>query len=238
MEGNKTDEAAGVNNPERVQHEKTAKGFTDRLGIKDENAGQNIKDTADKMGVVGSIGALIMGFLVWTRSDDLLGFLIGFVIAVVGIYASFVLVSLLYSYSDMINISVEQSKILKRLEARSEYLTLEDPDEQQFPAEEQIANEPAASDMQMPSETDQDDADEEQNDIATNAGIKNDLERPSEAVSYDKMKRVAHYSERADSGIICPVCLKWQTAENDICFYCRCQFIFDDEQPVTDGRTA
>lgn len=217
------------------QAEKKVRNFRDKLGIKDENAGEKIKDMADKAGVIGSLGALISGFYLWSRTDSLLDFFIGLMIAALGVFASCVLVSFLYSYGDMITLSVEQTKILKRLEAKKAEEAAKmaaDMKQQTVPvAEPEPPVAPAAQGLR------EGNYDEEFGDAlwdSLNPGFKRP-EKPSEAIAVDRVGRSAHFAKRSEFGVVCPICGKQQIPDhiNDTCYRCSCQFIFDDDG---DGR--
>jgi hypothetical protein len=240
VEENIMDSSAAPGISGAAPNEKNKMSFKGKLGMKDEHAGEKIKDTADGAGVVGSIIALILGLFIWDNVPGLMGFVVGFVLAGAGIAASCVLVSLLYSYGDMINNSIEQTKILKRLEAKKIEGIPQSDDSDKLQQPEQAAE---AIDQKAAADLDQAETafvDNESSVVETNADeiekIKLDL--PSEAYDYDKSKRIARFEERSKWGVICPVCGKLQTADDDTCFRCSCVFIFNDERTDRKGRSA
>lgn len=226
--------------PEQMVNEKITKARTDRHMFNDVHAGQKIKDTADKVGVIGSISALLIGFLIWCRADDLPGFLIGLVLAAAGIFASFVIMSLLYSYGDMVSISIEQSVILKSLEARKTDELNKASTELLRPAEKSVSEADTAADIDQTAQAvAARDKDTEASKISNPAETKKkDPEEPLEAVFVDRTQRVAHFTEHSASGVVCPICGKLQMSDTDVCFRCSCKFVFEHEQPVGKGKTA
>lgn len=209
----------------------------EELVMTDENAGQKIKDTADRVGVFGSIGALILGFVIWNHT----GFLMGFLFASVCTVASWALYCLFYSYGDAVCIAIEQAKVLKKLEAEKKNSVL--PAAQQPLGSDtetiDVVDEDGAE-LVEPQEADQDVAEELLNAVedkrAETESMTTDL--PVVAYAYDQMKRTARFTERSRFGAICPVCGKWQTTKDDICFHCSCIFHFDDERRDASRRTA
>lgn len=204
-----------------------------------ENAGQRIKNTADKVGVLGTIGAIVIGLI----HCEKLGFVIGLLSASVLTLTACAFVSLLYSYGEMIRITLEQSKILRKLET-------EQNDEQPPPN-----NEPVTESQPDSEETADGQAESAAEELESAAGVELSSEEPAaaeapdmenkakpeppmEAYQYDIVKRIAHFTRRKKSGVVCPVCEKWQTPENDICFHCSCKFLYDDESQDTNNRIA
>lgn len=209
------------------------------IADKDEYAGEKIKNTADKAGVIGAIVALILGFYIWYNVPEPMGFIVGFVLASAGIAASCVLVSLLYSYGDIISKPVEQTKIIE-LEPEK---TTEIPQPDDSGAQQQPAPEAAAIDQNAPTvpgqaETVFVDTESSTAEAAAVEIKKKKSDVPSQAYEYDQSKRIAHFKERSRYGVICPVCRKLQTQDNDICFRCSCEFIFSDERTGRKGRTV
>lgn len=198
------------------------------MGIKDEYAGERIKDTADKTGVVISIAALVLGFLIWSRLQDTAGALIGIIIVGVGLFAAFVITSVMYSYGDMITISIEQTRILKRLEARKlSDLIAEKTAVSQYgsAADIQTAKSSAAADVgdgpeDAVSAADSEEAQETPGNKTTAAGT---------AVYVDRNNRIAQFSERLEAGVICPICGRQQSPSADACFFCGCVFVYDQD---------
>lgn len=207
--------------------------------------GQKIKNTADNVGIIGSFGALVLGVVFWGRADDLLGFLVGLGVVGVGIAGSFILMCLLYKYGDMVNSAIKQAEELLRLEMQKneEMLRTAAAEVQQQQAEEA---EPMIQEVTVDiSPTEQGSVeqnateDEFSADERGQAEVrKRSSELPLQADAIDRIKRVAHFYERSDSGVICPVCTKWQTAKNNACFHCNCKFVFDDELQNKEGMTA
>ena len=85
---------------------------------KDDYSGDRIKDLADKGGLIASVGSLIIGVVLWTRSTDIGGLVTGLVVTAVGITISIIMTRVVRSYGDMLNMTVEQTKIIKKLEER------------------------------------------------------------------------------------------------------------------------
>ena len=232
MEINRTHQQAAAPITEKAEHSDLLAG--------DENAGRRIKDAADKVGVFGTIGAIVIGLV----HCDKLGFTIGFLSASVLTLTTCAFVSLLYSYGDMIKITLEQGKILRNLEA-------EQNEEQPPPIDEQDAEpqpdseETAAGQTDSASEEPESTAAEEElsaeEPVAAKARTMENTAKPElplEAYEYDKAKRVAHFTRRTKSGVICPVCGKWQMPENDTCFRCSCEFYYDGESRDRNNRIA
>lgn len=221
--------------PAEDRLKRTTTGFTERLGIKDDYAGDKIKDLADKAGFVGMIGCLILGFIIWSKMSGIAGFLLGFLIAGAGIFASFVLVSILYSYADVVAHTIEQTKILKRLEERkkAEMKSLEQKAEDEMAMfvneAEQIAN---AEATQVKAEANSESAAEEEEidqEWKKSEKIRKLAKIPLHGVVDARMRRLAHFAERSHYGIICPVCGRKQESERDNCYFCDCRFVYDDE---------
>jgi hypothetical protein len=240
VEANIMDSPAAPGIPGAASDGKKEMSFKGKFVIKNENTGEKIKDTADRAGVISSISTLILGLYICDNVPGLMGFVVGFVLAGAGIAASSVLVSLLYSYGDMISNSIEQTKILKRLEAKK----IESIPQSDVSGKLQQP-EQAAETIDQNAATDLDQAetaffDNESSAVEMNADEinKNKLDLPSEAYDYDKSKRIAHFEERSRWGVICPVCGKLQTADDDTCFRCSCVFIFNDERTNRKGRSV
>jgi hypothetical protein len=262
VEGNQSGNSglSGVLEIERKDETKKVKVITEKFGIKDDFAGERIKDAADKIGVVGAMCAFIFGFLVWNRTNDLKGFLIGLLITAACIFGSYILVSILYSYGDMITIAIEQTRILKRLEGKE---VCDSPNvfatqrQEQDKTEQAPSADTAISATAVPeAQTDfnpasdkvpdqdsaavQDKTIEQQNDLKPELQeVKRKRREPPEtAVIYDRINRSSHFIKRPESNIVCPICGREQLSENDECFYCNCKFIFDNEQKANKGKTA
>jgi hypothetical protein len=213
---------------------------------KERFTGDKIKDIADKAACLGSVSAIVVGFLIWSRSDNLAGFLVGLLIVVVGIFASYALASVLYSYGDMVENSFEQTMILKRLEeqrAAELQSALEAPipavedrpeeDKNKLVAEaEAIQAEKTAALSAAQAASDSRPDEELNTDESRRRALAKKLKLPLHGVIDARMRRVAHFKERARYGIICPVCGRKQDSERDNCFFCDCRFLYDDE-PVT-----
>jgi hypothetical protein len=209
--------------------------YAEKFGIKDEYAGEKIKDVADKAGASCSICALILGFLLWERSGDILGLLTGLLVAGGGIFASYILVSVMYSYGDMVRLTVEQTRLLKRLEARKLSELLDTAGSAQ--KLEQQKKELSAAESSGPAVQEQEEADTAPpSDSMKEDGTKKEAVPSETAGSVDKLNRIARFAERPYTGIICPVCARRQAPDRDTCFYCGCSFVFDDEEG--DGRAA
>jgi hypothetical protein len=215
-----------------TEKEKPARpaSLTQKLA-RDELAGEKIKDIADRAGYVIGIVALAFGILIWSRIDDLTGFLIGFLIMCVGIFAAYILVIVLYSYGDMVTSTIEQTKLLKKLEtSRLSELKQEEvllqaagavlaarTDSPSFGTISESAGEtPAAPEAGV---------------SAPDAGI---LEEPSplHGVIDERTRSLGHFEKRSRHGIVCPLCGRLQDANRDKCYACSCRFVFDDEQPA------
>lgn len=235
-------EANHMSNPETTAAIEFAEQPKPVVG--DEKAGQRIKDLADKVGVFGSSGAIILGLFVW----DNLGFLTGFLFTVIVILAACAISSLLFSYGEAVSIAYEQSVILTKLEAER---TVEPPvantpeidrqpeERQPEDSEAEAAVPEAAGVVQEPPDISLDSSGDEPE--AAEAPVKEKEVKPklpSEAYEYDKVKRIAYYAERSRFGVVCPVCGKWQTPENDTCFRCSCKFCYDDDVQDRKNRTA
>ncbi|NLT15431.1 MAG: hypothetical protein GXY05_13940 [Clostridiales bacterium] len=204
-----------------------------------ENMGQRIKDTADKVGVFGTIGAIIVGLI----HCDKLGFVTGLLSASALTLATCAFVSLLYSYGDMIRITLEQGKILRKLEAEqndAQPPPTSEPDmEPQPDSHETAAGQAESSEQPEPTAADIGLSGEEPPDEAEPVTEKETApELPMEAHAYDKTQRIAHFARRTISGVICPVCGKLQTPDNDSCFRCSCRFYFDDESQDRNKHIA
>lgn len=205
---------------------KKTRVFSDKLGITGDYAGEKIKDIADNAGFIGAILALFFGFLIWYKADDLMGFLIGLVVSGAGIYASYILASMLYSYADMVRMNMEQMKSLKALEAKkAEELELAIVRQNK----EQNTVEAITADGMRQESNNADDV------------LIWELTEPREKTTEVKTKvvmvgtidsrtQIAHFDGRHDLELICPFCNRTQLAEGDGCVYCGCKFIYDDEQ--------
>lgn len=206
----------------------------------DENAGQRIKDTADKVGVFGTIGAIAIGLI----HCDKLGFAIGFLSASILTLTICAFVSLLYSYGEMIKITLEQCKTLRKLETAQKEEQQPPADEQDMgsltDSEETAAGQAESAAEQLESTAAEEELSAEEPVVAEVRDIENkaEPELPLEAYEYDTAKRVAHFTMRTKSGVICPVCGKWQLPENDTCFRCSCEFLYDDESQDRNNRIA
>ncbi len=172
------------------------------------------------MGIFGTIGSLLLGVLMWSQLSGLSGFLIGLVIAGAGVLPPVFFVSLLYNYGDMITVSIEQAKALKRLEA-------ERPKETPGTVKPETAQpELAQANLAVESEQETDSINEIEEEgiipveehVVEGEKINQDL--PLQAYEVDRVKRIAHFTRRSEEGVICPVCFKWQMPEDDKCFRC------------------
>lgn len=231
MEENNANSSA-ITNPEEEPEVKKVRVFSDKLGIKDEHAGEKIKYIADDAGFIGAILMLFFGFLIWYKADNLAGFLIGLVVAGAGIYASYILVSMLYSYGDMVTMSIEQMKILKQLEAKkteelalASALEIKEQWEKEQSAAVSAADDAVGQEPHTADDVSQQELTDPQGEIA---GVKTKVVT---VAMVDKMNRIAHFDGRPDLEIKCPLCNRKQSSESHMCFYCGCKFIFDDEQP-------
>lgn len=239
MEGTEIIAPAKTNMPEITQLVNKTKIFWDKPGIKDKEVGQKIKDIADNVGIIGSFGALVLGVLFWSRAEDLIGFLGGLAVVAVGVAVSFSLMSLLYKYADIVSSAIEQSEAQMKLEAQKteEMLRVAAEEAQQRLNDARDETELEAADEILLMEQDsieQYEAEEQGSTGALDqAKVRNEnSELPIQADTVDRMRRVAHFYERSDAGVICPVCTKWQTSKHDACFHCNCEFVFDDEQSI------
>jgi hypothetical protein len=227
-------EAKRMGNPTAAEiagtaEKKNAKSFE---SAGDEYAGEKIKDTADKVGMIGSVGALILGLYVWNNGKESLGFVFGLLIAGAGVLVSCLLVSLLYSYGDMLNETAEQTKILRRLAAKEcvEEVPVTGAVRAQTNEAETGEVEPAGAADEALAEPDT--IREEQ--IAAEADgaepARGNPDVPLVAFEFDRVRRIARFKSRSKAGVICPVCYKWQKPDGDICYRCSCSFVFADER--------
>lgn len=217
------------------------KQTVEKLSFKDEHAGEKVKNLADMAGFLGSVAALIFGFIIWFRANDIIGFLVGLMIAGGGIFVSYLSLLLLYSFGDMITNSIEQTKILKRLEEKklTEQLqqSIKPVDEEELKQQEITAiiiNQQKAAQTQQVPNFDEDFEDEEEIEVIESKADKRpkkNEKNPLTGVIDSRMRRVAHFAERSIYGIICPVCGRKQSSDQNNCYFCDCRFIYDKEQP-------
>jgi ribosomal protein L12E/L44/L45/RPP1/RPP2 len=217
-------------------------GMPEKLGMKDAYAGYRIKDVGDKAGFIGVIGSLVVGFMIWSRINDFSGFLIGFLVVGLGIFASYVLTSVLHSYGDMLTNSFEQTKILKRLEDQkiSDLLKREQEEAKQKQAAE--AAEAAAAEQadkeaqeEKSAEADEQPKEELNTPEAKRRALEKKLRLPLRGVVDARMRRVAHFAERSRYGVLCPICGRKQDSARNNCYFCDCKFVYDDE-PFQTGN--
>jgi hypothetical protein len=213
----KTDRIETAETAKELLKQKKKTAFTDKLGIKDAHAGEKTKEAADKTGAIIAVAALVLGFLLWNRLQDVTGFLIGILIAGAGIFIACIIVSVMYSYGDMITMSIEQTRILKALEAKKipEPICTNPP--------EQPTTAPVAK---LPAE-------------AAEPGLGKAPDNgplvPAVAVLVDKANRIAQFTGRSADGIICPICGRSQDAAADTCLTCGCKFLFEGESSFVSG---
>lgn len=228
---------------EEPKNEKTSV-FANRLTLTDEHAGEKIKDIADNVGFISAILALFIGFFIWYKGDDFMGFFIGLVVSGAGIYAAHIGVSMLHTYADMVTMNIEQMKILKELEATQveelaqakEREKKEQRERERREKEQRAADELTAAGMWQASSY-------------ANDALLRELAEPQEKAAgvrtkvvmvgmLDKRVQIAHFDGRHDLELICPLCNRTQLADGDGCIYCGCKFIFDDEQLLDNDITT
>ena len=236
MEGSTSENTASATTvpsdiPLAETRDKTLMGMTEKLGIRDEHAGERIKDAADRTGAVVGIGAILLGVLIWCRTQDIQSFLIGLLIAVGGLVISYMLVCVLYSYGDMITMSIEQAQILKRLETKkiSELISASTAERKVDAGKKTISAETTAVSSEearpIPAA-----ADEEVK--------KPNAAAPGTAVFVDRVNRIARFANSYETDLTCPICGRKQLSAGDECFYCGCKFICDDEKTVSRNKVT
>ncbi|SHH84732.1 hypothetical protein SAMN02745823_01169 [Sporobacter termitidis DSM 10068] len=209
------------------------------LGIKDEHTTEKIKNIADVGGFLGAVAAFVFGVVIWYQTNDGFGFAIGLLVAGGGMFASYFILMLLHVYADMITNSIEQTKILKRLEAQGRENALRRSAEEQ--AQAAAASETAApvspgdnADIAL-SEPDasQSPAGEQPGTSGTETAVSTTENNPTESGAADVgMRREAHFPKRTGADIVCPVCGRKQSSDMDFCYFCDCRFIYDEGEPA------
>ena len=201
-------------------------------GGREPLTGAKIRNIADWTGLFIDFVFIVVGVLVWSRYDSLTGFFIGFLIMCGGVFVSYVMVSIMYGYGDIVSNSIEQTRILQRLEAQK-LSELPEPEEAEPP--QPAAEKPAPQPIRpvTPAEPAEDEGDWEQVEI-TAPGSKSFKAPPTQGAPlrgvFDaKMRRVAHFAERSRHGIICPICERIQDSFRNDCYFCDCKFVYDDE---------
>lgn len=235
-------------NPEKELKQDEIERQTAERGEIVANSGVKIKDLADKAIIVGGIGSLILGFLIWIRSENLVGLLSGLLAVVIGLFGSYVLAALLRGWGDMVANSFEQTKILRRLEEQSfPNLPKRERPEDGGAGEKRVR--PAAADtepdepdrneteeaklLEIGDETEEEPEEEPRDELSDaqqkNLALSRKLKMPLHGIVDRRMRRVAHFAERSRHGIICPICGRRQDSDRNNCFFCDCRFVYDDE---------
>lgn len=214
---NQSNKAAQTEAPVRAKEPVTTKAFTPGFGSKKEQTGEKIKDIADKTGFIIVMFSVIMGFWTWNRIGDTSGVWIGILVMCFGMFSAYVVVKLLYSYGDILNNSIEQTNILKRMEAEkiAEKQRREQEEARRLQTEK-------FWDFQAAAETD----DGMPPDDAASGG---DNSAPLRGVIDPRTRGVAHFADRSRHGIICPICGRIQDSNRHKCYSCAAGFIFDNE---------
>lgn len=210
---------------------KKRRGLSENLGIKDEYAGERIKDAADRTCAITAITALVVGFLIWNRLQDTISLLIGILVAGMGLFAAFVIMSVMYSYGDLITMSIEQTRILKKLEARNTAGVVA-----AFTA---APGKDPVAEKSSDAAADGNDGEDGPKDGVMTADSGEARETPENkapaagsAVYVDRTNRIAQFSERLKAGVICPICGRQQFPSADACFFCGCVFLYEQDPPA------
>lgn len=243
MEEKQTQNAALTGCLDETQTTGKPKRFTEKLGIVDEWSGSKIKDISDKAGLVIDVMSIVFGIVIWSRDDGMTGFLLGILFMLVGIFASYVLVSVLYSYGDMVTNSLEQTKMLKRMEAqKTEELRKQNQadmlKQQTLDTAVNEQRETLSFSQTVPAFNNVNSEKAHTNSmIMTDADTSKGDNSPVRGVLDYKTRGLAHFPERTRHGIICPICSRLQDSSRNKCYSCECRFIYDNE-PVRSGVSS
>jgi hypothetical protein len=228
METGEMEIPLSANEPEQPYKSKFVNDFAEKLAVKDAKTGMKVKDAADNVGLIGVLGALLLGFLLCDWIDGLLGIIIGLTSSGVLVCAAILLAKLLNQYGDMILINAEQIKILEQLEKRKalEAFIYGDP----IP----VTAEPGAAEA---AENTGDTAEQPVADTAASEEPSADdsvalrLEEQSEpAFTVDIANRIAYFLRRPEAGIECPICGQEQLTAHSACPRCGCQYIYGEDE--------
>jgi hypothetical protein len=214
----------------------TGKSYKEQLAMKDENAGNRIKDLSDKVGGIIAFASVAIGFIILANKNGVKNLFVAILIICVGLFATYVVTRVLSSYGDEVNAISRQLKYEKKLaeQKAAEQRRLEqESSEAGQSAAASAAEKPVVPAAEAETESRSPAADNPDNQAEAAGGSK-EKAAPLLGKLDLKIRRLSHFAERSPNGIICPICGALQDSSRDNCVSCVSEFVFDNEQEEDD----